>query len=142
MRRYGGVVDRGLDCHAVDPGCQRKNSVAVVTVRGNGTGQISINGQSILYFSLAQHREQVLFPLIFTKMTDKVDVVATVEGGGPTGQSGAIRWGIAWALRNFVDKPMLEKMRIAGLLTRDWRVRERKKFGQAGARKKFTWRKR
>ncbi|KAL6257895.1 hypothetical protein P5V15_011494 [Pogonomyrmex californicus] len=85
---------------------------------------------------------QVIFPLLFTNMTDKVDIEATVNSGGPTGQSGAIRWGIAWGLRSFVDKPMIERMRVAGLLTRDWRKRERKKWGQEGARRKFSWNKR
>ncbi|KAH0956528.1 hypothetical protein HN011_002324 [Eciton burchellii] len=75
-------------------------------------------------------------------MIDKVDIVATVTNGGPTGQSGAIRWGIAWGLRSFVDKAIIEKMRVAGLLTKDWRRRERKKVGQEGARRKFTWKKR
>ncbi|KAL0099034.1 hypothetical protein PUN28_020227 [Cardiocondyla obscurior] len=75
-------------------------------------------------------------------MADKVDIEATIKGGGPTGQSGAIRWGIAWGLRSFLDKPTIERMRVAGLLTRDWRIRERKKFGQKGARRKFTWKKR
>ncbi|XP_023248537.1 28S ribosomal protein S9, mitochondrial-like [Copidosoma floridanum] len=73
---------------------------------------------------------------------NKVDVDAKVWNGGTTGQSGAIRWGISWALRSFVDMQMLEKMRIAGLLSRDWRRRERKKPGQEGARRKFTWKKR
>ncbi|EZA55982.1 28S ribosomal protein S9, mitochondrial [Ooceraea biroi] len=75
-------------------------------------------------------------------MSNKVDIEAKVSGGGPTGQSGAVRWGIAWGLRSFVDKSMLERMRVAGLLTRDWRRRERKKPGQEGARRKFTWKKR
>ncbi|XP_076376202.1 small ribosomal subunit protein uS9m [Megalopta genalis] len=75
-------------------------------------------------------------------MGGKVDIEATVSGGGPSAQSGAVRWGIAHGLRNFVDAEMIEKMRIAGLLTKDVRRRERKKFGQEGARRKFTWKKR
>ncbi|KAG5899489.1 hypothetical protein JTB14_015200 [Gonioctena quinquepunctata] len=75
-------------------------------------------------------------------MIDKVDIECNVEGGGPSGQAGALRWGIAWGLRSFVDKDMIEKMRLAGLLTRDYRTRERKKPGQWGARRKFTWKKR
>ncbi|PSN49737.1 28S ribosomal protein S9 [Blattella germanica] len=75
-------------------------------------------------------------------MIGAVDVEASVEGGGSTGQSGAVRWGIAMGLRSFVDKDMLERMKIAGLLQRDFRRRERKKPGQAGARRKYTWRKR
>ncbi|GJQ67948.1 Wtrw [Trypoxylus dichotomus] len=85
---------------------------------------------------------QLLFPLVFTDMVNQVDVEAFVEGGGPSGQAGAIRWGIATALRSFVNESMIEKMRLAGLLTKDCRTRERKKPGQAGARKKFTWKKR
>lgn len=55
---------------------------------------------------------QIIFPLLFTGMIGKVDIEATFTGGGPTGQSGAMRWGIAWGLRSFVDKPMIEKMRV------------------------------
>lgn len=75
-------------------------------------------------------------------MTHKVNIVADVREGGPSGQAGAIRWGIAWGLRNFVSDEMRERMRLAGLLTRDFRCRERKKPGQKRARKKFTWKKR
>lgn len=97
-------------------------------------------------------------------MLGKVDVEANVEGGGPSGQAGAIRWGIAMSLRSFVDQEMIETMRLGkyrslstssliiivtncipfagGLLTRDYRRRERKKFGQEGARRKYTWKKR
>ncbi|XP_014296050.1 28S ribosomal protein S9, mitochondrial [Microplitis demolitor] len=123
-------------------GCWRNTSTGVVKILGNGSGKITINGQDITYFHHIQYREQVIFPLIFTGMEKSVDIEATVENGGPTGQSGAIRWGIAWGLRSFVDKKMIEKMRIAGLLTRDWRTKERKKPGQEGARRKFTWKKR
>ncbi|KAF4527275.1 hypothetical protein B566_EDAN006996 [Ephemera danica] len=86
--------------------------------------------------------DDVLFPMIFTAMVDRVDIEATVEGGGPAGQAGAVRWGISMALRSFVDPAMVERMRLAGLLTRDYRTRERKKPGQKKARKKFTWKKR
>lgn len=122
--------------------CMRKNARGEVTIWGNGSGKIVINGRDITYFEEFNHREQIIFPLFFTNMTDKVDIEVTINGGGPTGQSGAIRWGIAWGLRSFVDKPMIEKMRVAGLLTRDWRRRERKKPGQEGARRKFAWNKR
>ncbi|KAF5277482.1 hypothetical protein FQR65_LT03819 [Abscondita terminalis] len=84
----------------------------------------------------------ILFPLIFTGMLGKIDVEAFVEGGGTSGQAGAIRWGISNGLRSFVSPDMMEKMRLAGLLTRDFRKRERKKPGRARARKKFTWKKR
>lgn len=122
--------------------CLRKKARGDVTVRSPGTGKITINGKDLSYFKDTQPREQVLFPLIFTGMQDKVDVECNIEGGGPSGQSGAIRWGIAWSLRSFVEKNMLDKMQVAGLLTRDNRRRERKKPGQPGARKKPTWKKR
>lgn len=122
--------------------CMRKSARGEVTIWGNGSGIITINGHDITYFEEMHHREQIIFPLMFTNMSDKVDIEATVKGGGPTGQCGVIRWGIAWGLRSFVDKSLIEKMRVAGLLTRDWRRRERKKWGQEGARRKFTWNKR
>ncbi|XP_050461590.1 28S ribosomal protein S9, mitochondrial-like isoform X2 [Cataglyphis hispanica] len=122
--------------------CLRKSARGEVIVWGNGSGNITINGHDITYFEDMHHREQIIFPLLFTNMTDKVDIEATVNGGGPTGQCGVVRWGIAWGLRSFVDKSLIEKMRVAGLLTRDWRRRERKKWGQEGARRKFTWKKR
>ncbi|XP_023166176.2 28S ribosomal protein S9, mitochondrial [Drosophila hydei] len=122
--------------------CLRKTARADVTVRLPGTGKITINGQDITYFSMDECREQLLFPLSYSEMLGKVDVEANVEGGGPSGQAGAIRWGIAMSLRSFVDQEMIESMRLAGLLTRDYRRRERKKFGQEGARRKYTWKKR
>ncbi|CAH0713281.1 unnamed protein product, partial [Brenthis ino] len=122
--------------------CLRKKARGDVTILSPGTGKITINGKDITYFEDVQSREQVIFPLIFTGMQDKVDVVCNIEGGGPSGQSGAIRWGIAWGLRSFVDKAMLESMQVAGLLTRDHRRRERKKPGQPGARKKPSWNRR
>ncbi|XP_020811585.1 28S ribosomal protein S9, mitochondrial [Drosophila serrata] len=122
--------------------CLRKTARADVTVRLPGTGKISINGKDISYFEDENCREQLLFPLQFSELLGKVDVEANVEGGGPSGQAGAIRWGIAMSLRSFVDQEMIESMRLAGLLTRDYRRRERKKFGQEGARRKYTWKKR
>uniref|UniRef100_D3TM49 Small ribosomal subunit protein uS9m n=1 Tax=Glossina morsitans morsitans TaxID=37546 RepID=D3TM49_GLOMM len=122
--------------------CLRKTARGDVTVRVPGTGKISINNQDITYFEDIQPREQVLFPLIFAGMLGKCDVEANVAGGGTSGQAGAVRWGIAMCLRSFVDQEMLEAMRLAGLLTRDYRRRERKKFGQEGARRKYTWKKR
>ncbi|KAG7301506.1 hypothetical protein JYU34_014473 [Plutella xylostella] len=122
--------------------CLRKKARGDVTIRSPGTGKITINGKDLTYFKDTQPREQVLFPLLFTDMHERVDIECNVEGGGPSGQSGAIRWGIAWGLRSFVDAEMLQKMQVAGLLTRDHRRRERKKPGQPGARKKPTWKKR
>lgn len=122
--------------------CLRKKARGDVTIRSPGSGKITINGKDLTYFEDIQSREQVLFPLIFCGMQDRVDIECNVEGGGPSGQSGAIRWGIAWGLRSFVDADMLQQMQVAGLLTRDHRRRERKKPGQPGARKKPTWKKR
>lgn len=122
--------------------CLRKKARGDVTIRSPGTGKITINGKDLTYFDDVQPREQVMFPLVFTGFQNRVDVECNIEGGGPSGQSGAIRWGIAWGLRSFVDKEMLEQMQVAGLLTRDHRRRERKKPGQPGARKKRTWKKR
>nr|CAD7194367.1 unnamed protein product [Timema douglasi] len=122
--------------------CLRKTARGEVTLRSPGTGKIQINGEGVDYFKDNQPREQLLFPLVFTGLLGAVDVEATVTGGGSSGQAGAIRWGISWGLRSFVDQEMVEKMRLAGLLTRDYRKKERKKPGQEGARRKYTWRKR
>jgi len=120
----------------------RKRTVASVTVRGNGSGKMYINGMDITFFDEVQDREQLMFPIHFSGLLNKVDVEAQVVGVGHTAQSGAIRHGISLALRSFVSKEMVERMRLAGLLTRDPRTRERKKTGQEGARRKYTWKKR
>jgi len=122
--------------------CLRKRARGDVTLRFPGTGLISINKQPITYFQHAQPREQILYPLLFSGMVGKVDIEANVCGGGFSGQAGAIRWGISMALRSFVDAETLDRMRLAGLLQRDYRTKERKKPGQEGARRKFTWKKR
>lgn len=123
--------------------CLRKRARGDVTVRMPGTGKITINGsEGILYFKETQEREQLLFPLLFTNLLNKVDIECNVEGGGTSAQAGALRWGISWGLKSFVDEEMAESMRLAGLLSRDYRTRERKKPGQWGARRKFTWKKR
>ncbi|KAL3884181.1 hypothetical protein ACJMK2_030401 [Sinanodonta woodiana] len=121
---------------------KRKSAVAKVKLWFSGSGKISINGEDISYFKDRIHREQLLTPLQVVKKVGEVDIEAEVEGGGPTGQSGAIRLAMSNALLSFVDKDTQEKLRIAGLLTRDPRKRERKKTGQEGARKKYTWKKR
>ncbi|XP_041777201.1 28S ribosomal protein S9, mitochondrial isoform X2 [Anopheles merus] len=122
--------------------CLRKTARGDVTLKFPGTGKIEVNGQDLRSVGNTQQREQVLFPLLFTKMYGKIDVTANVSGGGPSSQAGAVRWGIAMALRSFVDEDQIARMRVAGLLTRDYRRRERKKPGQAGARRKYTWKKR
>ncbi|KAM7309052.1 28S ribosomal protein S9, mitochondrial isoform X2 [Ixodes scapularis] len=121
----------------------RKRTKAEVTVWGNGTGKLSINGHGIDYFREIRDREQVMFPLQFTGLLMKVDFEATVEkSNGFMCEAGAIRHALALALRSFVPIEEVERMRIAGLLSRDRRCRERKKPGQEGARRKYTWLKR
>ncbi|XP_074786558.1 small ribosomal subunit protein uS9m isoform X2 [Athene noctua] len=121
----------------------RKTSRATVVVYDNGTGKITVNGIDVLhYFPVLQDREQLLFPFQFLDRVGKHDMVCTVSGGGRSSQAGAIRLASAKALRSFVTEKETEFMRQAGLLTVDPRVKERKKPGQEGARRKFTWKKR
>nr|XP_009490878.1 PREDICTED: 28S ribosomal protein S9, mitochondrial isoform X2 [Pelecanus crispus] len=121
----------------------RKTARATAVVYDNGTGKITVNGIDILhYFPVLQDREQLLFPFQFLDRIGKHDMVCTVCGGGRSAQAGAIRLASAKALRSFVTEKEVEFMRQAGLLTLDPRVKERKKPGQEGARRKFTWKKR
>ncbi|XP_017337578.1 28S ribosomal protein S9, mitochondrial [Ictalurus punctatus] len=122
---------------------RRKSSKASVTLRDRGSGHITINGSNYMqYFPILQDREQLMFPLHFVDMLERFDVEASVEGGGHSSKAGALRLAISRALLSFVSNGDVENMRQAGLLTSDPRVKERKKPGQAGARKKFTWKKR
>ncbi|XP_059695551.1 small ribosomal subunit protein uS9m isoform X1 [Haemorhous mexicanus] len=122
---------------------KRKTARATAVVYDNGTGKITVNGIDILhYFPVLQDREQLLFPFQFLGRIGKHDMVCTVSGGGRSAQAGAIRLASAKALRSFVTEKEVEFMRQAGLLTVDPRVKERKKPGQEGARRKFTWKKR
>ena len=114
---------------------RRKSSVARVRLFPNGTGAITINGRDIDdYFGLETLKLIVRQPLDTTDTLGKVDIVATVSGGGVTGQAGAIRHGIARALLqvNAEYRPLLKS---AGLLTRDPRMKERKKYGLKAARR-------
>jgi len=111
-----------------------------VTVWGNGTGKFDINGHDLLYFLDFEERKQIMFPLQFTNLINKVDIEAKVTGNGTQAQAGAIRHGISLALRSFVDPKTCEEMRLAGLITKDRRVKERKKIGYAGARRAPTHR--
>lgn len=120
----------------------KKHCIAKVIVRGNGTGKITINGTDIFHFPILQDREQIMYPLHFCDMLGKVDVEVDVHGPGESSQSNAVRLGIALCLRSFVSPDIVEKMRLAGLLTPDGRRRGRKKPGQKGNRAKFTWKKR
>ncbi|GFO28403.1 28S ribosomal protein s9, mitochondrial [Plakobranchus ocellatus] len=120
----------------------RKSSNAIVKVYKPGSGNFIINGKDLTYFTQNMYRETLLLPFIVSGLLGKVDVEADVEMGGPTGQAGAIRLGLSRALTAFVDEDVKEKMRLSGLLTKDPRKKERKKPGQEGARRKFTWKKR
>ncbi len=114
---------------------RRKSSVARVHLFPNGTGSITINGRSIdEYFGLETMKMVVRQPLVATANEGKVDVVATVKGGGFSGQAGALRHGIARALLLAADenRAILKK---AGFLTRDPRMKERKKYGLKSARR-------
>ena len=114
---------------------RRKSSVARVRVYENGTGSITINGRDIdNYFGLDTLKMVVRQPLVSTDLLGKVDVVVTVCGGGVTGQAGAIRHGLSRALlvANAEFRPTLK---AAGFLTRDPRMKERKKYGLKAARR-------
>ncbi len=120
---------------------KRKSAVARVWL-GDGSGSIMVNNRPMNeYFTVEVARKLVYQPLQATEMGDKVDVMVTVKGGGITGQAGAVKHGIAKALLEYnADfRPALKK---AGFLTRDARVKERKKYGQRGARARFPFSKR
>ncbi len=113
---------------------RRKSSVARVRVY-NGTGKIVINDREIDdYFGLETLKLIVRQPLTLTGTTDKFDIICRVAGGGVTGQAGAIRHGIARALLQY-DAELRAELKKAGLLTRDPRMKERKKYGLKGARR-------
>lgn len=121
----------------------RKHSQAIVTVQGNGNGKVSINGGDIFYFESQQDREQIMYPLHFCNMLGLVDVKIDVSGPpGKSAHAGAVRHGLSMCLRSFVPPAFVEKMRLAGLLTEDQRLKGRKKPGQKGNRAKYTWKKR
>ncbi|MBQ5995170.1 MAG: 30S ribosomal protein S9 [Clostridia bacterium] len=113
---------------------RRKKSVARVRVYA-GTGKITINNRDIDdYFGLETLKLVVRQPLTLTGLTDKFDIVCTVAGGGVTGQAGAIRHGLSRALLQY-DENLRVQLKKAGFLTRDPRMKERKKYGLKGARR-------
>ena len=140
---------------------RRKTAVARVRLC-EGNGQISINGRTVEnYFTEEKDRNAVYGPLTATEMRNRVDVTITVKGGGFTGQAGAVCQGIARALKQFfgitapaegasaeadgeqTGAPSVAKvLRDSGFLTRDGRMKERKKYGRKGARKSFQFSKR
>ena len=114
---------------------RRKSSVARVHVYPNGSGNITVNGRTLdNYFGLDTLKLIVRQPLVTTDMLGKVDIEATVIGGGVTGQAGAIRHGIARALLN-VNEEFRAALKKEGFLTRDPRMKERKKYGLKAARR-------
>jgi small subunit ribosomal protein S9 len=135
---------------------RRKTSVARVRLK-DGSGQIRINGRTLEdFFTEQKDRNAVVGPLETTEMRNRLDVSATVTGGGITGQAGAVCQGVARALKAMfgpapagpeadgetTESAMAKKLRDSGFLTRDGRMKERKKYGRKGARKSFQFSKR
>ena len=120
---------------------RRKTSTARVFLRP-GTGQIVVNRQPVEHHFPTQVLQLVIRnPLVLTETAEKFDVLATTTGGGVAGQAGALRLGIARALVQY-NEELRSKLRQEGFLTRDARAKERKKYGLAGARKRFQFSKR
>jgi small subunit ribosomal protein S9 len=120
---------------------RRKTSTARVFLRP-GSGAFTINDKAFeKFFTTEALRTQIKQPLILTETADKFDVLATVDGGGVSGQAGAMRLGIARALVEY-NGELRKQLKTEGLLTRDARAKERKKYGMAGARKRFQFSKR
>jgi small subunit ribosomal protein S9 len=120
---------------------RRKTAVARVYVR-DGEGKIVINGKELnQYFALGEHAMQVRQPLMVTANENKYDILINVYGGGANGQAGACRHGLSRALCQ-IDQANYATLRSNGFMTRDSRMVERKKYGQAGARRRFQFSKR
>jgi small subunit ribosomal protein S9 len=120
---------------------KRKRAICRAWVR-TGSGQITVNDRPLeSYFPRATHRTTVTYPLEITSLTGKLDVMATIAGGGNSGQADALRHAISKALIA-IDPALREVIKKEGLLTRDSRTKERKKYGQKGARKRFQFSKR
>jgi small subunit ribosomal protein S9 len=120
---------------------RRKTSVARVFLRP-GSGTWEVNGRSLAeYFPRLAHQQHIQEPLVVAQMQGRFDIKVNVGGGGPSGQAGAVRLGIARALLRF-DPELRKTLREHGLLTRDAREVERKKPGRPGARKRFQFSKR
>ena len=120
---------------------RRKTAAARVFLRP-GSGAISVNHRTFeAFFPTEALRTQIRQPLLLTETADKFDILATVAGGGVSGQAGAVRLGIARALVTY-NLELRKKLKDEGMLTRDARAKERKKYGMAGARKRFQFSKR
>jgi small subunit ribosomal protein S9 len=120
---------------------RRKTATARVYIRP-GSGEIRVNERPIDDYIRSDVQKMVIrHPLVLTETSDKVDITVRVRGGGPTGQAGAMRHGIARALVRY-NPELRPKLKAAGFLTRDPREVERKKYGRPGARKRFQFSKR
>ncbi len=120
---------------------RRKEAVARVFLKP-GSGKFEVNGRPVdEYFKAAYGRQRVLEPLRFTETLNQVDVKATAKGGGLDGQLDAVLLGLSRALARF-NPELRPRLRKNGFLTRDSRMKERKKYGQKGARKRFQYSKR
>jgi small subunit ribosomal protein S9 len=120
---------------------RRKTSTARVFLRP-GTGAVTVNDRTFeAFFPTEALRTEIRQPLLLTETADKFDILATVAGGGVSGQAGAVRLGIARALVSY-NTELRKQLKGEGLLTRDARAKERKKYGMAGARKRFQFSKR
>ena len=120
---------------------RRKESVARVFLRP-GSGKFTVNPRSVEnYFPNHAWKHDAMEPLKFTSLAEQVDVVVTANGGGVGGQAGAVRMGLSRAIARF-NPELRPSLRKNGFLTRDSRMKERKKYGQKGARKRFQFTKR
>ena len=120
---------------------RRKTAAARVFLRP-GAGEVKVNGRTLdNYFPNEVLKMIIKQPLLLTETAEKFDILVTVEGGGSAGQAGAIRHGISRALLEF-NAELRDRLKSAGLLTRDPRKKERKKYGQKGARARFQFSKR
>jgi small subunit ribosomal protein S9 len=120
---------------------RRKSATARVYIQP-GTGQIRVNKREFEeYFKNETHRMIIRQPLQMTDSLNRIDIVVTVDGGGPSGQAGAVRHGITRALME-LNPEFRARLKKAGFVTRDPRAKERKKYGQRGARARFQFSKR
>jgi len=120
---------------------RRKSAVARVRI-ATGTGKIEVNGRTLNeYFTAEKDRKAIFGPLEVTSTGGRLDVFVNASGGGPTGQTGAIVMGLGRALAKY-DSALEVPLRHSGFLTRDSRMKERKKYGQRGARRRFQFSKR
>ena len=127
--------------HKINGTGRRKESVARVFIKP-GSGAFTVNGRKVEeFFRNVAWLTAAVEPLKFTNTAEQVDVMATVKGGGVGGQSGAVRMGLSRALSIF-NPELRVPLRKNGFLTRDSRMKERKKYGQKGARKRFQFSKR